>query len=144
MLAFEKSVPRGSVMVGTRTACPIRARRKRFQPAHTRLAEALGVGHDVGLRHRHEIRRAEKLADLDLMLQRLLANRALLAGEDLLLLVAQPHGHWKRAASHIGGATPRPTLTRGVISVPSGCLVAAEMKIARTGLQLALIARQID
>ena len=129
MLAFEKSVPRGSVMVGNANTCPVRARRQGFQPADTRLTEAFGIGHDVGLRHRHEISGGEKLADLDLMLQRLLADRALLAGEDILLLVGEPHAHWKRAVGHIGGATPRPTLTRGVVSVPSGCLVAAEMKI---------------
>ena len=37
-------------------------------------------------------------------------------------------------AVHIGGATPRPTLMRGVVRVPSGCLVAAAMKIAAPGL----------
>src|ERR1044072_3385551 len=83
MLAFVKSVPRGAVMVGTG--------RDRLEPAPPCLAEAFGVGHDVGLRHRHEIRRAEELADLDLMPQGLLADGALLAGKDLLLLVGEPH-----------------------------------------------------
>ena len=31
--------------------------------------------------------------------------------------------------NYIGGATPRPTFTRGVCSVPSGCLTAAAMKM---------------
>ena len=63
--ALAKSVPRGSgdgwnahksLMFGGRS--------KSFQPAHTGLAKALGIGHDMRLRHRHEILGAEKLANL--------------------------------------------------------------------------------
>src|SRR5204862_5286150 len=83
---------------GYADAWVVRTRRKRLEPAHSGLTEAFGVGHDVGLRHRHEIRCAEKLADLDLMLQGLLADRTLLAGEDVVLLVGKPHGHRQRAS----------------------------------------------
>ncbi len=37
---------------------------KSFQPAHPGFAEAFGVRHDVCLRNRHEIFRAEELTNL--------------------------------------------------------------------------------
>ena len=49
--------------------------------------ERLGVGHDVGLTHRHEIGGAEILSDLDLMLDRPLRGPAELAGPQRFLLV---------------------------------------------------------
>ena len=64
-----------------------------LQPAHPGLAEALGVGHDVGLRHRHQILGAEEFADLDLMLQGLLRQEAGLARENILFFVVQFHSH---------------------------------------------------
>src|SRR3982750_4787972 len=124
ILALEKSVPRGSVIVGTRTLS--------FRPSAA-SPEALGVGHDVRLRHRHEVRRAEEFADLDLVLQGLLMDCALFAGEDVLLLAGEPHGHTSRRVAYMGGAVPRPTFTRGVTSVPSDCFCAAAMKIAAPG-----------
>ena len=62
-----------------------------LEPAHAGLAEAFGVGHDVRLRHRHEIGGAEEIADRDLVAQRLLRDRAVLAGENVLLFVVQFH-----------------------------------------------------
>ena len=63
--ALAKSVPRGSVMVGTRTLpLTLGGSSKSFQPAHAGFAKAFGIGHDVRLRHRHEILGAEELADL--------------------------------------------------------------------------------
>ena len=38
------------------------------------------------------------------------------------------------SVGYIGGVTPRPTLTAGVCSVPSGCLVAPKMMICAPGL----------
>ena len=64
---------------------------QRFQPAHARLAEAFAVGHDVRLRHRHEIRGAEELAHLDLMLDRLLHCAPVLAREHGALEIVQIH-----------------------------------------------------
>ena len=34
---------------------------------------------------------------------------------------------------YIGGATPRPTFTRGACKLPSGCLTAAAMKMLAPG-----------
>src|SRR6185436_8415193 len=66
-------------------------RRELLQPAHARLTQAFRVGHDVRLRHRHEVPGAEKAADLDLVLERESRDLALLPGEDRLLFVSEPH-----------------------------------------------------
>ena len=54
-------------------------------------AERLGVGHDVGLRHRDEIVCAEMAADLDLMFDRPLHRGPERAGPHRLFVVGQPH-----------------------------------------------------
>ncbi len=64
-----------------------------LEPDDAGFTETLGIGHDVGLRHRHEIRSAEEFSHLDLMLQGGLRNRTGLAGQDVLLFVAEFHGH---------------------------------------------------
>ncbi len=66
--AFAKSVPRGSMIVGHAHRGAFVG--KRLHPLDARFAEALGVGHDVRLRHRHEVRGAEEIADPDLVLDR--------------------------------------------------------------------------
>jgi hypothetical protein len=73
------------------TPLPLGRRGESLQPAHARFAEAFRVGHDVCLRHRNEILGAEEIADLYLVLQRLLRNRAEIAGQDMLLFVVQLH-----------------------------------------------------
>ena len=80
-----------------------------FQPAHAGFAEAFGIGHDVRLRHRHEILGAEELADLDLMLQRLPSNRAGFAGQDILLFVVQLHQAQSTVAPESRTALPHLT-----------------------------------
>src|SRR5581483_11552830 len=65
---------------------------KAFQPSHAGLAQALGVGHDVGLRDGYEVGGIEEFADLDLMLQGKLRQRAGAACEDVLLFVVEVHG----------------------------------------------------
>ena len=108
MLALAKSVPRGSVIVGNAHAALAFGRAaSAFQPAHAGLAEALGVGHDVRLRHRHEIRRAEELADLDLMLRAPAAGpgRACPARMSLLFVI-QPHCHQSIVAPESRTALP--------------------------------------
>ena len=86
----------GAARVGDRrdahAAAAFVRRGEAFQPAHAGLAQALGVGHDVGLRHGDEVLRAEELADLDLVLEREPGHRAELSGEDASLFFAQPHG----------------------------------------------------
>jgi hypothetical protein len=65
--------------------------RKSLEPFHAGLAQAFGVGHDVGLRHRHEVGGIEEFADLDLVLQRKLRHRTGLAGKNVLLFVVEFH-----------------------------------------------------
>src|SRR5262249_23962855 len=62
-----------------------------LQPGNAGLAQALGVGHDVRLGNAHEIRCAEELPDLELVLERELAHRPQLAGEHGALLVVELH-----------------------------------------------------
>src|SRR5262249_11421999 len=62
-----------------------------FQVADAGFTETLGVGHDVCLRHRHEVCGAEELADADLVAQGLLRHRPLPARQNLLFLVVQLH-----------------------------------------------------
>src|SRR6266571_8926988 len=62
-----------------------------FQPFHTGAAERLGVGHDMGLRHRDEIRRAEIGPDLYLMFDRPLPQRTEFAAAHRLFFVVQLH-----------------------------------------------------
>jgi hypothetical protein len=78
------------VIVGTRTR-PVLAP-QRLEPGDARLAQALGVGHDVRLRHRHEIGGAEELAHLDLVLERALRRRAVLARQHRSFEIVQLHG----------------------------------------------------
>ena len=66
-------------------------RSKAFQPLHAGFAEAFGVGHDVGLRHRHEIGGVEELPDLDLVSQRELRQRAGLACKNVPFFVVEFH-----------------------------------------------------
>jgi hypothetical protein len=67
-------------------------RRGQFlQPAHAGFAEAFGIGHDVGLRHRNEIRRAKELADRHLMPQRFLRQRSAFSGQDVPFFVVELH-----------------------------------------------------
>ena len=61
--------------------------RERLEPAHTGFAEALGVGHDVSLRDRNEIRGPEELTNLELMRERNAQHVTLLAGEHRFLFV---------------------------------------------------------
>ena len=62
-----------------------------LQPFDAGHAEQLGVGHDVGLGHRHEILGAEIVADLDLMLDRPLPPRARTRRPASPFFVGQPH-----------------------------------------------------
>ena len=57
---------------------PLRFRRsgEPFEKAHPGLAQGLGIGHHVRLRHRHKIGRVEEFADRDLMRDRPTPNRA--------------------------------------------------------------------
>jgi hypothetical protein len=86
----------GAARVGDRrdahAAAAFLRRGEAFQPAHAGLAEALGVGHDVGLGDGDEVLRAEELTDLDLVLEREPGHRAELSGEDAALFLAQSHG----------------------------------------------------
>ena len=80
-------------MVGMRTRRCLRQRRRQaFQPSHTCLAQALGVGHDVRLADGHEIGRIEEFADGDLMANGPLADRPLLASEHSAFFIGQAHG----------------------------------------------------
>jgi len=62
-----------------------------FQPDHTRLAQTLGVGHDVRLSNRDEVFCTEEIADCNLMLQCQLWNTSLLARQDGFFFVVQFH-----------------------------------------------------
>ena len=72
---------------------PLRFRRsgEPFEKAHPGLAQELGIGHHVRLRHRHKIGRVEEFADRDLMRDRPTPNRAKIAGQHRPFLVGQSH-----------------------------------------------------
>jgi hypothetical protein len=72
-------------------ALGLRCGGKAFEKAHAGFAERLGVGHDMGLRHRHEIGRVEEFADLDLVPDRPLPRLAGIAREHRLLFVGEAH-----------------------------------------------------
>ena len=65
--------------------------RHRLKPFDARRTERLRVGHDVRLRNRHEVFRAEIRADPDLMLDRPLPRASGLAVAHRFLFVGQPH-----------------------------------------------------
>ena len=92
-----------------------------FEPLDAGDAEQFRVGHDVGLRDRDEILGAEIVADLDLMLDRPLPQRAELAGAHRLFFGGQPHGgyscHYASAALINGTHLSISALT----SAPSAC-----------------------
>jgi hypothetical protein len=56
------------------------------------------------------------------------------AARDLYRDAPRCHRVGEPGVVHIGGATPRPTLMRGEVRVPSACFVAAAMKIGAPGL----------
>src|SRR5207244_9876984 len=62
-----------------------------FKPLHAGLAQAFGVGHDVGLRDRYEVRSTEEFADLDLVPQGLSRHRAGFPRQDVLFFVVELH-----------------------------------------------------
>src|SRR5262249_42983667 len=62
-----------------------------FEPFDTCSAERLGVGHHVGLAHRHKVAGAEITSDPDLVFDRQLQSRAEIAGPPRLFLRGQPH-----------------------------------------------------
>src|SRR5439155_25301475 len=62
-----------------------------FQPFHAGAAERLGIGHDVRLRHRDEIHRAEIGPDLYLMFDRPLPQRTEFAAAHRPFFVVQLH-----------------------------------------------------
>jgi hypothetical protein len=68
-----------------------------FEKAHPGLAQGLGVGHDVGLRHRDEIGRIEEPADGDLVGDRPAPRLAELTGQHRPFFVAQLHASPLRA-----------------------------------------------
>src|SRR5262249_17341644 len=67
------------------------AGREALEPAHAGLAEAFRVRHDVRLRDWNEVCRAEELADLDLVPQRLLQHGSGLSGQDVVLFGGELH-----------------------------------------------------
>ena len=85
-------MPRGSVMVGTRTR-PIRlvVARQGFQELDPCLAERLRVSHDVGLADLDEVGGVEHAADLQLQFQRCAPRFAEFSAEHGLLFVGQVH-----------------------------------------------------
>jgi hypothetical protein len=62
-----------------------------LEPHDAGLPQALGVGHDVRLRHRHEVCRAEEFADLDLVLDGGPGHEAHFAGQHRALFLVQLH-----------------------------------------------------
>src|SRR5262249_57365450 len=62
-----------------------------LEPFDSGFAQRFGIGHDVGLRHRHEVTRAEVVADLDLMLDRPLRRFAALARPQRLFFGREVH-----------------------------------------------------
>src|SRR3954447_14039038 len=65
--------------------------RPALQPFDAGDTQRLGVRHNVSLRHRYEILRAEISPDLDLMLDRPLPQRARRAAPNFLLFVSEAH-----------------------------------------------------
>ena len=82
-----------------------RQARHALEPLDAGDAERLGVGHDVGLRHRHEILGAEIVSDLDLMLDRPLRRRAECAGAHRLFL-RRSAASSRRSPRRPGSAAP--------------------------------------
>ncbi len=72
-------------------ALVLRAGRHAFEKFDPGLAERLGVGHDVRLRHRHEIGRVEEAPDLQHVLDRPAARSAEFAGKHRPFFVVQVH-----------------------------------------------------
>ncbi len=66
-------------------------RSEAFEKPHPGLAQGFGVGHDVRLRHGHEIGGVEELADRDLMRDRPAPGLAELAGQHRPFFVGQSH-----------------------------------------------------
>ncbi len=66
-------------------------RREAFEKAHPGLAQGFRVGHDVGLRHRHQILGIEELADRDLVGNRPAPRLAELARQHRPLFSGEPH-----------------------------------------------------
>src|SRR6516164_5881593 len=85
-----------------------------FQPFHAGTAERFRIGHDMRLRDRHEIRRAEIAADPDLMLDRPLPQRAEFAAAHRQFFVAQLHD--TRFARRVGLSVYCPTMPAALIS----------------------------
>jgi hypothetical protein len=85
----------GAARIGNRRGphppLPVGGRGQSLQPSHAGLAKAFGVGHQMRLRHRHQILGAEELSDLDLVLQGLLRNEARFAGQNIFLFVVELH-----------------------------------------------------
>src|SRR3954464_4965184 len=136
-LAEERGVGEvGAAGVGDRRNAHVAAaflcRGEAFQPAHAGLAEALGVGHDVGLGHGDEVFRAEDLADLDLVLEREPGHRAELSGEDAALFLAQPHG------ARIVARKPRPGW-RSVVDRSRFCESSWRRPLMRIAIWLAAL-----
>jgi len=65
---------------------------KLLEPRDAGLAKAFAVRHDVGLGDRHEVLGTEKIADLQLVLQRLPAGGTHLSGQHASFFVTQAHG----------------------------------------------------
>ncbi len=65
---------------------------KLLEPRDTGLAEAFAVRHDVGLGDGHEIFGAEKIANLHLVLQCLLAGGTHFSGQHASFFVSEVHG----------------------------------------------------
>ena len=105
-------------MVGMRTRrCAGRRRRQAFEPGDARLAQALGVGHDVRLADGHEIGRIEEVADGDLVAHGPLAHGPLLARQHGAFFLGQAHADLpigsSPAARHFAAAAA--SLSTGVM-----------------------------
>ena len=85
-------MPRGSVMVGTRTRLSrLVVARQRLQVLDPRLTEGFRIRHDVGLADLDEIGSVEHAADPHLQLQRPTPRLSLFSGEHGPLFVVQVH-----------------------------------------------------
>ena len=101
-------------MVGMRTRrCGLGRRRQPFEPGDARLAQALGVGHDVRLADGHEVGRIEELADGDLVAHGPLADGPLLARQHGAFFLGQAHA--RPSTSRAGRSSPRRSLSTGVM-----------------------------
>ena len=85
-----------------------------LEPHNAGFAQTLGVGHDVGLAHRHEIGRVEEIADRDLMLDGPLAGGAFLPRQHGVFFIRETHGP---SAAHFfsGGSAAMAALRTGVM-----------------------------